>query len=357
MPEIWLNYGVTQVVLDIRAENLHQKIDSDSDVSTDDTINEKLATLDLTKPIELVITHDSRSVRKIISSLFTICEQKSLTPPKILADRNVMNQIKSGLPENSIINEFTELNSNLVFVGEIEFDGLFGYETISTRLIRRFGQEYMLSAFAKRKSNTPIPGQMSESFKEATKFADNFDIQAIELVSNSSGIIDFVIDHPSKTSSITKVLESSAIKDIGKQKSMIISTGKSASNDTLSKSLHSLWSCSSAIKNGGLVILLAECQRGLGSDALQLHLEGRLPFERLRNPTKYVDGMENLLFLHEMRDNFQLGLVSTLPEFYVKNLNMIPLSGVKQSLDYIMKTQGSRQKVVVVSDGARLLLR
>ena len=26
MPEIWLNYGITDVVLDIRAENLEQKI-------------------------------------------------------------------------------------------------------------------------------------------------------------------------------------------------------------------------------------------------------------------------------------------------------------------------------------------
>ena len=31
MPEIWLNYGITDVVLDIRAENLEQKIDSEGE--------------------------------------------------------------------------------------------------------------------------------------------------------------------------------------------------------------------------------------------------------------------------------------------------------------------------------------
>ena len=148
MPEIWLNYGITDIVLDIRAENLEQKIDSDGKILEDIAINEKLSTIDLTKPMELVVLHNSKSIQKIISSLFTICEQKSLPFPKILAEKKIMNLVKSGLPEGSSINEFDNAdlsNSNLVFIGEMEFDGLFGYETISTRLIKKFGQESMLS--------------------------------------------------------------------------------------------------------------------------------------------------------------------------------------------------------------------
>jgi hypothetical protein len=67
--------------------------------------------------------------------------------------------------------------------------------------------------------------------------------------------------------------------------------------------------------------------------------------------------MENLLFLSEIQKNFQIGLVSILPEFYAKKLNMISMQGIKYSMDYILKTQGARQKVAVVTDGARLLLR
>jgi hypothetical protein len=360
MPEIWLNYGITDVVLDIRAENLEQKIDSDGKIMEDAGINEKLNTLDLTKPMELVVLHNSKSIQKIISSLFTICEQKSIPFPKILAEKRIMNLVKAGLPEGSSINEFDNSNlsnSNLVFMSEMEFDGLFGYETISTRLIKKFGQESMLSAYAKRKSNVPSPGQSTESIDEAKNFTDNFEIQAIEIVANSQGIVDFTIGHPSETISSTKILESFAIKDIGHHKSMIISTGKDSSNDNLGKSLSSLWNCASAIQNGGLAILVAECRSGLGSNALQQFIEGRLTLDQLRNPTKYVDGMEDLLFLSEIQKNFQIGLVSILPEYYVKKLNMISLSGIKPSLDYILKTQGSRQKVNVVMDGARVLLR
>lgn len=360
MPEIWLNYGVTDVVLDIRAENLEQKIDSDGKILEDSAINEKLNSLDLSKPMELVILHNSKSIQKIISSLFTLCEQKSKPFPKIFAEKKILNLVKAGLPEGSSINEFDDVdisNSNLVFMGEMEFDGLFGYETISTRLIKKFGLDSMLSAYAKRQGNLPVPGQHPESLVEAKKFTDNFEIQGIEIVANSQGILDFSIGHPSETITATKTLESNSIKDIGEHKTMVISTGKDASNFDLGKSLSSLWNCSNAIKKDGLAILVAECKGGLGSDAIQQYVEDRLTLEQLRNPIKYIGGMEDLLFLSEIQKNFQIGLVSILPEFYAKKLNMISLPGIKYSMDYILKTQGAKQKVSVVLDGARLLLR
>jgi len=360
MPEIWLNYGITDVVLDIRAENLDQKIDSGGSTLKDSAINEKLGSMDLSKSVDLVVLHNSRSVQKIISSLFTICEQKSLPFPNVLAEKRIMNLVKAGMPEGSSINEFdnNELaNSNLVFIGEMEFDGLFGYETISTRLIKKFGHDHMLSAYAKRKGNFPAPGQLTDSLEEAKKFSDNFEIQAIEIVANSKGIVDFSIGHPSETLVLTKTLESFGVQDIEKQKSVIISTGKDSSNDTLSKSLSSLWNCSNVMQDGGVAVLVAECKGGLGSDAIQQFIEGRLPLEGLQNPTNYIGGMEDLLFLTEVQKKFQIGLVSILPEFYAKKLNLITLSGIKDSMDYILKTQGARQKVAVVSDGARTLIR
>ena len=193
--------------------------------------------------------------------------------------------------------------------------------------------------------------------EEAKKFTNNFEIKGIEIVANSEGIIDFSRGHPSETLSATKIMELHSIKDIDQHKTMIISTGKDSSNDNLGKSLSSLWNCSNAIKKDGLAILVAECKGGLGSDAIQQYIEDRLTLEQLQNPIKYISGMEDLLFLSEVQKNFQICLVSILPEFYSKKLNMISLQGIKYSLDYILKTQGTKQKVAVVTDGARLLLR
>jgi len=303
MPEIWLNYGSTEVALDIKAENLEEKINVEGKILSDSEIKSKLESLDISKPTEFVVLNMSESIKKILSTIFEIYEQKSIPKPTILADRKIMNVIKNYLPEHSSISEFSNVensNSKLVFIGEMEFDGLFGYETISTRLLKKFGTELMLSAYEKRTDDSPSPGQNVESFQNARKFSDKFDILAIEIIANSACMYDLSVGHPSTTSSISKSFGTNATKDVGKHKTMIISTGKESSNNTLSKSLSSLWNCSDAIRNDGLAILLAEGKLGVGSDGIQSFIDGRINLDYLKKPSQYIDNMENLLYITEI---------------------------------------------------------
>jgi nickel-dependent lactate racemase len=239
----------------------------------------------------------------------------------------------------------------------MEFDGLFGFETIATRLIKKFGNEQMLSAYEQRKGDIPAPGEVIDNIQTAKKFTDSFEIMAIEIVANQNGLVDLSIGHPSSTMSVSKSFGESATKQVEKHRTMMISTGKDASNDNLSKSLASLWNCNTAIKDNGLAILLSECKNGIGSEAIQQFIEGRMSLDRLKKPAKYVNGMEDLLFLTEIQKRFQVGLVSVLPEYYTKKLNIISFGGIKRAMDHILKVQGIKQKVAVVSDGARILLR
>jgi len=359
MPEIWLNYGSTNVVLDIRAENLDEQVGTEGNVLSDLEIGAKLDSLDISKPIELVVLNNSISIKKIIKSIYENCSQKSVQKPRILADKKIVKLLKQGLPEDSSITEFNKeelSNSSLIFIGEMEFDGLFGFETVATRLTKKFGNEQMLSAYEKRKENLPVPGQETENIKIAQNFTDSFDIVSIEIAANSKGIVDLSVGHPKSTMSISKSFLSSAEKNVEKHRTMMISTGKDASNDTLGRTLASLWNCNKAIKENGLAILLAECTTGIGSEAIQQYIEGRMSLDRLKKPSKYVNGMEDLLFLIEIQKRFQVGMVSILPEFYFKKLNIISFGGIKQAMDHVLKSQGINQKVAVVSDGARVLL-
>jgi len=331
MPEIWLNYGEAEVVLDIKAENLEQKLAVEGKTLSDSDIKSKLESLDLSKPTELVVLNASESVKKILSTILVKCEEKSIPKPSIFADRKIINTVKRYLPEQSSISEFSnmdESNSNLVFVAEMEFDGMFGFETISTRLLKKFGPESMLSAYEKRKGDLPSPGQNVESFQIAKKFSQKFEVLAVEIIANSNGICDLSVGHPSSTSSLSKTFSSYAIKDVGKHRTMIISTGKESSNEL-----------------------------GIGSDAIQHFIEGRLNIDRLKKPSQYITGMENLLYLTETQKKFQIGLLSILPQFYAKKLNIKPFNGIKQIIDHVLKIQGQKQKVQVVTDGARIILR
>lgn len=362
MPEIWLSYGSTDVVLDVRAENLEKQIESGGVNLSDSEIASKLESLDMSKPTEFVIMEHSKTIQKIISVLLDICTKKSLPKPKFLVDKSNLNFVKNVLSDPTI--SISELdasqfsNANLIFIGEMEFDGLFGYNTMSTKLLRRFGRDNMLEAYEKREGNLPLPGYELQTMQVAKKFTDSFEISSIEIVANKTGVIDIAAGHPSSTFSLTKSLSSSAIHENEKHRVAIVSTGKEASNETLSRSLSSIWNCSSAIKEEGLVILLAECKTGLGSDAIQQYVEGRMSLDRLKNPSKYVDGLEDLLFLTEMRKKFGIGIVSILPYLYTKDkLEMISFSGAKETMDYVLKTYGDRQKITIIPDGSHILLR
>ena len=360
MPEIWLNYGQNEVVLDIQQENLNEKSSDENQTLDELKLDEKLDALDLSKPVEIVILNYTNSVQQILTKIFKKCEEKSFTNPKILVNKRLIPLVKANNPENVFINEFDQneiSDANLTFLSEMEFDGLFGFQTTSTRLLRQFGKSEMLDAFKKRESDLPSPGNICSSMQLAEKFIDDFEISSIEIIANSKGISDFSIGHPKDSKSLSQSFSNSSLKKIERQKTMIVSTGKDASNQTLNTSLNSLWNCYSVVKNQGLVILLAECLNGIGSEAFQQSIDGRLTIERIKNATKYVDGMENLLYLSEIQKKFQIGLVSVLPEIYLKKLNIIPIGGVKKSMDYILKNLGQRQKVEIINDGARMLLR
>jgi nickel-dependent lactate racemase len=243
----------------------------------------------------------------------------------------------------------------LVFIGELEFDGLFGFDSIATKLLRRFGKDQMLSAYEKRQGSLPNPGKETQSMDVAKNFASSFEISAIEIVAHSKGISDLAVGHPSNTLSTSKTLGEFS-KTIEKHRTLLISTGKDASNDTLARSLGSLWNCYTAIRDDGLAILLGECKAGIGSEAIRQYIEGRMSIERLQKPAKYVDGMEDLLFLSEVQKKMKIGIVSVLPEFYIKKLDMKLFDGVKETLEYVLKHQGARQKISIVPDGARILL-
>ena len=360
MPEIWLNYGQNEVVLDIQQENLNEKPSDENKLLEDSKIDEKLDALDLSKPIEIAILNYTNPVQQILTKIFKKCEEKSFSNPKVLANKRIIPLVKSNNPENISINEFDQdeiSDANLTFLSEMEFDGLFGFETIATRLLKKFGKSEMLDAFKKRESDLPIPGKAGSNMQVAEKFVDGFEISSIEIIANAKGISDFSICHPKNSASLSQSFADSCVKTIDRQKTMIISTGKDASNETLNVSLNSLWNCYSIVKNQGFVVLLAECLNGIGSDAFQQFIDGTLTIERVKNATKYVDGMENLLYLSEIQKKFQIGLVSVLPEIYLKKLGIIHIEGVKKSMDYILKNLGQRQKVEIVNDGARVLLR
>ena len=358
MPELWLNYGAGDAVLDIGAENLEGVVDSGGQAMEDAAVSEIIGTLDTSRPADLVLLHYTEAVRRAATLLFAECERRSHPIPRVLAERRAVGRIRSELPEGSVVLplERDRLDSSdAVFLAEIETDGLFGYETVSTRLLRRFGGGRMLAAYSKRKGDAPAPGEDTGSALEASDFVDGFDARCVEIAAGPRGITGIKVGHPSKTASLAGSLGERA-RRAGAHRSVIISTGNPSSSETLAGSLKSLWGCCRAVRDGGLAVLMAECGRGVGSEALRRYVEERLAVRSLRNPARYVDGMEDVLFLSEVQKRISVGMVSVLPDLYTRRLGMSPLTSARQALERALRGQGAHPKVLVAPDGARTLL-
>ena len=123
MTEIWLNYGPTDLVVDISAENLGDHITSRGEAINGSKLAEKLGAIDTSKGTELAVLHDTPAVRETIVAICSLCEQKSKPIPRIIADADTAASIKGSLPEGSAVSRMDAVSldaTNLVFVSELD---------------------------------------------------------------------------------------------------------------------------------------------------------------------------------------------------------------------------------------------
>lgn len=353
MPEVWLSYGPGHSVLDIKSENLGTVFETDTNPILEEKLDEILSDVSGT----LVILQNTPSVLQLISHIHSMCERISSPFPTILSDKYMIPSLKEGLPEGCRVDSFQGTDSpdtNMVFVSEIMPDGLFGYESTCTRLLRQFGEDVMLKAYNKRVADTPSPNHNTSSYQIAQKFADKFEIQSIDILGGRGGIENLHVGHPA--SSEIRHLASHRIQQGTHTFSTVVgSVGDAFAGSTLSRSLSSLWNVWLALRSGGRAVLLAECGMGLGSEALRQYIEGRLTSDHLRHPSQYVSGMEELLFLESINDKIDITLVSALPQMYESPLKMNFARMSQHVINDIVKNN-PRHKITIIPDASRISL-
>ena len=353
MPEIWLNYGSVDAVVDVRAENLDYIIKDSVALLDDRVIREHLSQIDLSAT--LVILQNTPAIRRVVSILHDMCESRSVPFPHMMADGATLSGMRANLPQGSIVDEYrhgVEPDRGLVFVSEMGPDGLFGYDTVCSCLMRRFGQDAMLDVYRRRDSDTPLAGRRTRPYQDACKFVDGFEVSSLEVACSGSSPVGMWVGHPSKCDPEKVVRTYQCNKP---PVSLLASTGRTASNDTLAGCLQSVWNVYGVVPKGGRVALLAECGRGLGSQALDGVVEGTIKDHDIHSPSTYVEGLENVLFLSRVLPKMNLTLVSALPDFYASHLNIHVIRRAQDALDDMIR--GSRRKVAVLPDASTTILR
>lgn len=362
MPEIWLRYGTTDIALDIRFENLYKEITPQVFPLQEDQINYKLQDVPVKDNTLIIVFSCTLATKRVLYSLIDKATNNGangriMSPPKLKESISIGNEkwISNSLrcEDFGTLKETMDKFDQTLFVTHSAYDPLFGFEGTPTLLLRNYMKEKMIEAISSRSSNMPSPGNFSEPYRLALSLCEDIDAVSIELLGDSKQISDICWGSINDTFRYTssKLSEKPNIEQ-QRVKSEIISPGREPfHHSTLSESLNSLWNCMGILSRNGSPILLSESRNGLGSRALELFVEKKLPNSMSTKDGKYIDGQEHLIFLEAMREKYDLGIVSTLPEYYLTTkLGFQTYASLKQALASLLSRHGKAHKVALLSD-------
>jgi hypothetical protein len=368
MPEIWFKYGTTDIVLDIKFENLLKHVSSDYLLLTDDEIRSALEGIITGDNTLFLVLSGSRSIAKLITILSQIALAKGYDKIAIDVLPTIAEPLKSYLADTKVflnridypslqdrINKFR----NAFFISHVTYDPLFGFNGTPTIVLRNFMKDKMYEAFKSRQSNLPTVGNKGTPLEIALSYCENISALSIEVVANYHGIAGIYYGSilQSFTDAVIKLGKISVIKTESTKSAIISASSEIVPHLTLTNSLNSLWNSIHIVKEGGSVVLLAENRQGIGGGALQMFVEGKLRIEDATKSSSYIDGLEHIMFIEAFKHKYDLCILSSIPQYYLRTLlGFTTYRGIKDILQDLLAKYGKNHKILTVSDAEIILL-
>lgn len=374
MPEIWVPYGAVEVAIDIRAENLLEVVEKAKSALTDEEIEQRITQLNLSGKIAILLADDEEPCLRAAKILGSLLVGKNIQQADVqfIASRKSVNLVRKRLEElpfrvstasgeRKILEEVYGDADTKILLSQVGFDGLFGFSGGLVSLARALESRAVGESFLAHPPHQPAPGTDTDASKMLWEVAGQITgIQSVEIVPSYDDIAEVMVGdiQSVQKSSEEKFLATSAKAVKEKTRAAILSPGNKRADATLSSSVRSLWNLLGGLKERSTIAILSECNEGLGSEAFRLYGIGKLDTTSLSRSSKYVEGLEDLIFLREVSKMHQIVLVSTLPNYYVETRFNLK-SGKKSSdaLNYFLSSQGQRTRVLVVPQASETLLK
>jgi hypothetical protein len=137
--------------------------------------------------------------------------------------------------------------------------------------------------------------------------------------------------------------------DVPQAKGLVVGVGGRGYDDTLSHAIRLALGALRGVRKGGEIVLVAECRDGVGSEALQMYLTGRMTESFLKKGA-YVDGLEEISYVIELKERYSVTLLSSLPELYAGGkLRFRTARGSGEALTKVFSSVGRGAKLNVVT--------
>jgi len=376
-----LPYGQVEVAVNIKAENLEEVLEPSMQKLDDKSLYERLNTIEITEKSMMILSDVTRATIKVLNSFIDLQIEKGRSKDVTIAvQKNHLKAVKKALEEkftnviaigdpltNSGIADGFQvkvprafLEHRRMIISEVSFDPLFGFGGGPVSLIKAMDLKLVEEAFKRRFDENPKPGLDTNAAWFTSRVAEEVgEFISIEVLNTKGEVSDIflgnIIDAHSKAS---KKLYESAKKVLHQPaRAMFMSLSDPSKSLTLSSSIKSLWNAVGGLGEKGIAVLLADCSEGLGSEALKLYVANRLKLDECIKHGKYVEGLEDLLYLKNALQSYDIILISTIPNYYSETkLGLRTFKKASDALDYIISNLGARVKLYVIVDASNTLL-
>lgn len=359
MPELWLNYGSTDIIVDLKVENLSLVENSNFDILNGEILDQEIESIQLEDNSTIVPLDASNSTVQLVSRLIALAEARGikvsiesiLTTRKQLANK-LQSQSIGTIEKND--EHFQNLigDKNTLFISKTNIDPLFGYSGTPVLLLREFEQDKMNEAFQSRTDNLPHPAKIGPPIEIANKISEGMNAKSIEIVSNNNGINNvYYGDILESFQNAIKKLESLAIETEQELKSLIVGTNTDTnSSSTLSGSLNLLWNSVNVLKRNAIVVMVSENNKGFGTKAVEKFAYGEIKLEDYKNST-YIEGLEHIMFINELKEKHNVAILSSLPKYYLKEIfGLDVFSNIQEAAERILQMNGKSHKISIIQD-------
>ena len=351
MPEVWVPYGEVETLVSVEAENIGSVVNPDPEeraVETDRLTEKLKAAARLfvcdSNPTTIELLRDLAPAATAALALKVVAED----PRKLeLAIPELKPKIvEAAQPVADIVtSEHFGAAGEKVFVGTATPDPLFGISDPKVAACKNWVAGSVEAAAQRRKDMEPAPFEKTDAYA------------AIEETASRIGGASFVTVVP-RSGKVRSAMEDApfeAIKNgfygetVPAAKALIVGAGGNCYDQTLSSALRSIWGVLGCVRKQGEVLLMAECSKGLGSQALEMLVTGRISGEG-RRKEKYVPGLEEVYYLHRLKEDYNVMLLSGLPELYAKSkLGFATAKGSGEAVGRLISKAGRTAKVNVVA--------
>lgn len=325
LPELWIPFGAVETLVTIQAESLGTVIEpppgaepearpSDQEILQGITslflCDAAPPTLDLVRELAQRISATegvkvfAPAPKRIESAVPLIKGRVSTLPPPMSVD---------GQPV-TFAHELSEPGGKL-FVATGRPDPLFGIVDAKVQACLNWVANAHSEAAQERKEMEPSPFQKTSSYSMAEELAGQIrDGRYATVIPRGGKVRQIVVDAP-----FDAVKSGFFATEVQPTKGMIVGMGGTGYDDTFSSALRGVWGATNGLRKSGTLLLIAECSEGLGSPALEMLTTERLASDADRRKGKYVEGLEEIAYLNRLKEDFDVLLLSALPEVYAKS--------------------------------------